>query len=237
MNVLALRWKKLEAENEKDAFEKIIHMFPRTEESLIDLRYFPFGSEKTRNSLNDFSFKNCDFSFSSFKNCNFFKMKFYKCKFNMCDFSELRQWNSEFSDCEFTKCDFRNATLGVGCKYDECLFLQSRLSGKSFGFGVGSKFSQCNFVKCKIQSAYIHSAIFKNCRFESAFISVRFEGKKISDIYKQDDKRAHTLKIVSCDFSGSSFRNVEIFDDIIAKAVKWPSVQSVSDLNGRMYYE
>jgi Uncharacterized low-complexity proteins len=231
------RWLTFKAKDEKDAFKKIIVHFPKLENSISDIRGFPFGRDELRVDLKDYKFINADFSFSYFRNCNFFNMEFIDCIFIDCDFTEIRLWNTVFKKCKFIKSNFQNATLGVDCKYINCDFENTKLKGKYFSFGKHTIFEMCKFNNCHIQSAEPLSIEFKSCNFNSKLISVRFKGKFFSDVEKQyTDKKAFPTKIYDCNFECCSFDKVQIFDDIDCKNTKFPDV-IFRKLEDSKYYE
>lgn len=199
-----------------------------------DFRGIPYGNLTSRKNLDDFQISDSDFTYSSFENCNFTNAKFLNCNFENANFIDTRFWDCEFIGCKFHKTDFRNATLGVNSIFDDCKFTSSKLKGKYFNFGYYSKFLNSKFSSCEIQSAWILSASFRNCHFDSKFTNVRFSGKKEAEV---SSRKEFPATFIDCNMEHSTFIRLEIMDGAILENTKLPNQKNSRFNNDRIYYE
>ncbi|MFO1470045.1 MAG: pentapeptide repeat-containing protein [Turneriella sp.] len=216
---------------------KLIHIYPKTDLDLYDLRGIVFGALNMRRNIEKQAFVETDFSFCDFSNCNLLNVSFTNCRFERCKFPDLRQWGTVYEYCTFLKSSFQNATLGTGCSYKNCVFEASDLKGKYFNFGLNTNFKNVSFINCKIQSAQICSVTFEDCIFQSQFKSVRFTGRKFAEVFYENDRISYPTTLRDCQFSGSKFDQVEVFYDIEQTRVIWPDAHPIDFNEDRWYYD
>ena len=195
-----------------------------------------YGSSEFRINIKNKRFQFVAFNKSSFLNCNLTDLIFQDCEFTRCDFTEIRQWNCAYENCKFTDTKFYNSTMGVEVKYLNCQFIKSKLTGKYFSFGHNTEFNRCIFEKCDIKSTWILSIIFRECTFSSKLTNVRFSGEKEAAVLNTDENREFPATFINCDFSNSTFKNLEIMDGAILIDTLLPNQHSERFNNDRIYY-
>lgn len=207
-----------------------------THDNYLDFSKTEYGNSEYRNSLKNTKFQFINFNKSSFQNCNLINVVFKNCDFTRCDFTEVRQWNCIYENCKFTNAKFYNATMGVEVKYLDCQFTKSKLYGKYFSFGHNTEFNVCFFENCEIKSTWILSIIFKKCIFSSKLTNIRFSGKKEAKTSTTTGYLEFPATFINCDFSRSTFEELEIMDGAILTETILPKQKSERFNNDRIYY-
>ena len=205
------------------AISKLSTYFDKTPEGLADCRGFAFNPTLAPVTHDNLCFDTCDLSDCSFADCNLMSPTFTGCSFDRCDFSAIRMWSCRFIDCKFSNCSF-TGQLGADGQYSGCTFVRCTFNGgKSRSiFGHDAKYTDCAFLKCRVQAVDFKSHLFRNCRFESKFSSVRFLGAHaISHL-----TGASPVVLQDCDLSFSVFKKVHFDADLKLGNTKLPLLEA-----------
>lgn len=204
-NEIVERWQTLEGQKKREQIikclinNKPIENLPFIEkiEGFFDLRGI-YYDEKT--TLKNIELENIDFSYSNFNYLILADSKIENVLFNMCDCTEVLQYNCKFNNCQFIKSKFRNAGFGIdGGQYSNIVFKDSNLKGAMFFY---PNFSDCTFINNKLDGIDFSASHFNRVKFIGKLDDVWFRGESPkADERKVHREKGHGLNPMIVDFS------------------------------------
>jgi uncharacterized protein YjbI with pentapeptide repeats len=140
------------------------------------------------------------------------------CLFDEAKCRDWRLWRSEVSDSRFVACDLRDAAIGTwhegrGNTWRRVAFRRADLRG---ALVVGARFDECDFMDARLSDVRFQQSTLEGCRFFGVMKDIVFDcrelpGKPKPAVMRNLDFRGATLEDV--EFRGCRFENVQFPDD------------------------
>ena len=162
-----------------------------------DLRGLSFDN---KTNLKYIEMKNVDFSYSSFNCLILHECRIENVVFDMCDCTEMLQYNCCFEECRFKKSKFLNAGFGIdGGKYINSIFEESNFKGALFFY---PDFYECTFKNCMMDGVDFSASHFNKVRFVGRLEDVWFRGESPKPgVEKVLNEKSRGLNPMIIDFS------------------------------------
>lgn len=152
---------------------------------------------------------NVDFSYSDFGCWLLKECKFENVIFEMCDCTEMAQYECQFKDCKFIKSKFITAGFGIrGGKYINILFEECNFKDSHF---YNPDFIDCIFKNCKLNKVDFNASHFTNVKFIGKLDDVWFRGENWRDNERKKlQEMGWGLNPMIIDFSEAELHNLTI---------------------------